>query len=136
MAPGTGGGPAPRTEGRKQALADTAYLNMLATALLAATAMAFTRQRRFVMVCCGALFVLAAVWTTVAVWWAVSAVAAVVILMVLIGIPLLALLVFAVDYVWTPFCLEMTWPGMICWLFWPALVALNALCLALRLFPG
>jgi hypothetical protein len=115
---------------------DAAYLNVLATALLAAAAMAFTRQRRFTLVCCGGLFVLIATWTTLAIWWAVGPALAVAILAVLMGLSLLALLLFAIDVIWTPFCLEMTWVGMICWVFWPVLVAADAVGLVARLWWG
>jgi uncharacterized membrane protein YagU involved in acid resistance len=113
---------------------DAAFLNVLATALLGVAAMAFTRQRRFTLVCCGALFVLVVTWSTVAVWWGISPALTVAILVILMGLPLLALLLFAIDVVWSPFCLEMTWVGMICWVFWPILISADALALAARLW--
>jgi hypothetical protein len=115
---------------------DAAYLNVLAMALFALAGMAFTRQRRLVLVCGGGLFVLVATWTALTVWWPVSPVGAVCLLAVLMGLPLAALLVFAVDVIWTPFCLEMTWPAMVCWILWPALVLVNAAGLVARLLRG
>jgi hypothetical protein len=98
-------------------------LDVLALALFGAAAVAFTRQRRAVMLACGALFVPVAALATVAVWWPVSPAAAVALLMVGMALPLGTLLVFAIDLLWAPFALEMTYPAMLCWVLWPVLIA-------------
>lgn len=117
-------------------MTDAAYLNVLAMALFALAGMAFTRQRRLVLVCSGTLFVLVATWTTLSVWWPGSPAIGVGLLAVFMGLPLAALAAFAADVIWTPFCLEMTWPAMICWVLWPALVVANAAGLVGRLIAG
>jgi len=84
--------------------------------------MAFSRQRRVVLLVCGGLFVPTAAVATVAVYWAVSPVLTVVLLAVLLALPLVALILFLIDIVFAPFCIEMTYPAMICWVFWPVLL--------------
>ena len=98
-------------------------LNVLALGLFATAAVAFTRQRRAVMLVCGALFVPVAGVATVAVWWPVSPAVAIVLLLAGMALPLLTLLLFAVDLIWAPFAVEMTYPAMLCWVLWPVLVA-------------
>jgi len=100
-------------------------LNMLSLALLGAAAVAFTRQRRMVMFVCGALFVVAASLAGLAVWWPLSPAVAAVALALGLGLPLVGLLLFAVDLAFAPFCIEMTYPAMLCWVIWPALVFVN-----------
>lgn len=100
-------------------------LSMMSLALLAAAAVAFTRHRRMVlMVCCG-LFVPTAGLATMAVWWTLSPTLAVLLLSVTLGLPFLALLLYAVDLTLAPFCLEMTYLAMLCWILWPVLVMVN-----------
>ena len=100
-------------------------LNVLALALLGAAAMAFTRQRRLVLAVCGTLFVPAAVLGAVAVYWSLSPALTIVLLAVTMALPLLALGAYAVDVLFAPFCVEMTYPAMICWVLWPLLMAAN-----------
>jgi hypothetical protein len=107
-------------------------LNMLALALLGAAAVAFTRQRRLAMFVCGSLFVGTAALGVLAVWWPVSPPLAVVLLAAGLGLPLAGLLLFAVDLAFAPFCIEMTYPAMLCWLFWPAVVLANYVGIAIR----
>ena len=98
-------------------------LDMLALALFGAAAVAFTRQRRAVMLTCGALFVPVATLATVVVWWPVSPAAGVALLLAGMALPLVTLLLFAIDLVWAPFALEMTYPALLCWVLWPVLIA-------------
>jgi len=39
------------------------------------------------------------------------------------ALPLLTLLLFAIDLLWAPFAAEMTYPAMLCWVLWPVLIA-------------
>jgi len=98
-------------------------LNILSLALLGTAAVAFSRQRTLVLFVCGGLFVPVAGTAALAVYWPVSPALAVGLLCVTLGLPLLALLLYAVDVVFAPFCVEMTYPGMVCWVLWPVLVA-------------
>ena len=107
-------------------------LNLLSLALFAAAAVAFTRQRRAVMLACGALFVAVGTWATLATWWPLSPAAAVVLLAVGMGLPLAGLALFAVDYVWAPFALEMTYAALLCWVVWPGLILADYAGLAVR----
>ncbi len=105
-------------------------LNVLALALLGAAAVAFTRQRRVVMVACGALFVAAAAGGTLAAWWPLSPAVAIIALALGLALPVATLALLAVDLLWAPFALEMTYPALICWVLWPALVLANFAALA------
>jgi hypothetical protein len=98
---------------------------MLSLALLGAAAAAFTRQRRPVMAVCAALFVLSAGLAAGTVYWAVSPGLTIALLGVTLGLPLTALALYAVDVAFAPFCVEMTYPAMLCWVLWPVLVAFN-----------
>jgi len=102
-----------------------ALLNALSFALLAVAAVAFFRQRRLVLALAAVLFFPVAAAATVLIWWPISPVAAVLILAVTLGVPLVALAVFAIDFIWAPFCLEMTYLTFLCWILCPLAVLLN-----------
>ena len=104
---------------------------ILSAALLVTAAVAFTRQRRMVLVVCAGLFVVVAALASVDVYWPVSPAFTVVLLAVTLGLPLLTHIIYAVDLVFTPFGSEMSWPAMICWLLWPVLVVANVIGLLL-----
>ena len=93
--------------------------------------MAFTRRRTAVLLICGGFFVPVAALASVAVYWPLSPVFTVLLLAFALGLPLLALTLYAVDLVFAPFCVEMTYPAMVCWLLWPLLVLINFLGLLL-----
>jgi len=107
-------------------------LNMLSLALLGAAAVAFTRQRAMVLIVCSGLFTLSSGLAALAVCWALSPAFTIALLSVTIGLPFLTLALYAVDLAFAPFCVEMTYPAMLCWLLWPALVAVNFACMLLR----
>jgi len=111
-------------------------MSVLSLALLGAAAMAFSRQRRAVLLTCGALFLPAVTVATVAVFWPVSPALAIALLVATLGPSVLALLLFWVDRAFAPFSLEMTYPAMVCWLLWPALVAADFVGLAVRCWVG
>lgn len=102
-------------------------LNALSLALFGAAALAFTRQRTLVLAVCGGLFVPVAGLVSIALYWPLSPVFALLLLCVTLGLPLLALLLYAVDVAFAAFCVEMTYPAIICWLLWPLLVLVNFL---------
>jgi hypothetical protein len=109
-----------------------ASLTVTATVLLAATAYAFAQQWRILLVLFGTLFVPAAGAATVAVYWPLHPLLAVVLLSVTLGISLAGLLLYAVDRIWAPFCIEMTYAALVCWLLWPLLMAADLAGLAAR----
>jgi hypothetical protein len=57
-----------------------------------------------------------------------------------LGLSLVALALYAIDCLWAPFCLEMTYVALTCWVLWPLLVLVDLVGLlvklALRLFGG
>jgi hypothetical protein len=97
-------------------------LNALSLALFGAAAVAFSRQRRLVLAVCGALFVPVAAAAALAVWWPVSPAVCVVLLASTLGVSVLLLLLYALDHAFAVFALEMTYPAMLCWVLWPALI--------------
>lgn len=99
---------------------------MFSLVLLGAAAVAFTRQRAMVMIVCAGLFVVSSGLAALALYWALSSAFTIALLGVTLGLPLLTLLLYAVDLALAPFCVEMTYPAMLCWLLWPVLVAVNA----------
>jgi len=108
------------------------HLNALSLALFGAAAVAFSRQRRLVLVVCGGLFVPVAAASTVAVWWPLSPAVCIVLLAATLGISLLFLLLYAVDHAFAVFALEMTYPAMLCWVLWPLLVFVDFVAMALN----
>ena len=90
---------------------------------------AFTRQRRMVLVVCGVVFAVASGAATRATFRSAGAVWPA--LALGHGVPALALAAYAVDRVWAPFCLELTYLTALCWVCWPLLVAADAVALLL-----
>jgi hypothetical protein len=99
--------------------------NILALALLVAAGVAFTRQMRLPLAACGTLFAPAAAVASVATYWPLSPLAAVLLPGVVLGLCLLALLLYGLDRLFAVFCLEMTYVAMACWILGPLLVAVN-----------
>ena len=108
------------------------HMSVLSFALLSAAAIAFTRQRVVVLAVCGVLLVPVVTIATVAVYWPIGPVLAIVLLCATLGVSLLALLLYLVDRIFAPFCVEMTYPAMICWVLWPVLVLADFVGLLLR----
>ncbi len=106
-------------------------LNILSLLLLVVTALAFTRQERFVLATCGTLFVLVAATATVWVYWQWNRTFTVMLLAATLGLSLLLLLLYWVDRTFAVFCLQMTYPAMLMWLLWPLLVVANIFGLAI-----
>lgn len=104
---------------------------MLSLALLGAGAVAFTRQRTAGLLACAGLFVPVAAAAALTVYWPVSPVLAVLLLCVTEGLPLAALALYVIDRTLAPFCVEMTYAVLICWVLWPVLVLANFLGLLL-----
>jgi len=100
-------------------------LSMLSLALFGASAVAFARQRRAVLVVCGGLFVAVSSAASLAIYWPVSPAAAVAVLLLGQGVPLVGLGLYAADRLFAPFCVEMTYAALLCWLIWPLMVLVN-----------
>jgi len=100
---------------------------MLSLALLGAGAVAFARQRKAVLVLCLGMFVPVSALATLAVYWPLSPVLATVLLCVGEGLPLVALGLYGADLLFAPFCVEMTYAVLVCWVLWPVLVLANFL---------
>ncbi len=107
-------------------------LSILSAVLLAATAAAFALRRPTLLCALGAVFVPVAAATTVHLYWGPAPWLAVALLAVGLGLPLLGLALYAVDVIWAPFCVEMTYATLICWVLWPGLVAVNLVVAAFR----
>jgi hypothetical protein len=58
-------------------------------------------------------------------WWTISPAIALALLSTTLGVSLVVLALFAVDVIWAPFCLEMTYLTFLCWLLCPAAVFLS-----------
>ncbi len=100
-------------------------LNTVALAFFAAAAWAFWSRRQLLVTLFGALFVPTAGSAAILVFWPVSPVLAFAVMLPTLGLSLMGLLLFFIDRVWAPFCLEMTYAALLCWVLWPALLALN-----------
>lgn len=102
-----------------------AIWNALSFALLALAAVSYPRWRRRTLAVAGVLFFPATAVAVVLTWWPVSPLLAIVILAVTLGIPLGCLALFGIDVIWAPFCMEMTYVTVWCWILCPLAVMLN-----------
>ncbi len=101
------------------------HLSTLSFALLVLAAVAYSRQRFVALWAAGTLFFCTTGLATVVIWWPVSPSLAVLILAVGLGGSLAVLALFAIDVIWAPFCLEMTYVTALCWILCPLVVLLN-----------
>ena len=100
-------------------------LSIASLALFVGTAAAFAGRRPVLLSALGAAFVPVTVVTTVVIWWGGSHTLTIVLMAVGLGLPLVGLALYAIDRIWAPFCLEMTYATLLCWVLWPALVMVN-----------
>jgi len=110
----------------------TIHMNTLSFALLALAAVAYARQAPKCLWAAGLLFFPLTGLTTVLAWWPLAPLAAILILVLTLGVPLVCLALFAMDVLWAPFCLEMTYLTFLCWLLCPLSVVLNYMGTALQ----
>jgi len=68
---------------------------------------------------------------TILTWWPLSATLAVALSVLTVGIPLLCVALYLTDLIWAPFCMEMTYVTVWCWVLCPAGVFLNYIGMAL-----
>jgi maltodextrin utilization protein YvdJ len=115
----------------------TLYMNIASLVLLALAAVSYAGRRFHMLAGAAVLFFLVTGAATMMTWWSVSPALTVIILAVTLGLSLAALSLFAIDVVWAPFCAEMTYLMVLCWVLCPLAVVLNFLGLTLRaLFPA
>jgi hypothetical protein len=89
------------------------------------TAAAFAGRRPALLCALGAAFVPVAAAATVVLYWAPAPALAIALLALGVGLPLLCLALYAIDRIWAPFCVEMTYATLLCWVLWPGLVVIN-----------
>ena len=107
-------------------------LNTLALALLILSAVCFNRRRHRMLLVSGALFFPVAAAATLACWWPLLGLAAAIAVLALtLGASLLLLALLLIDVTLAPFCLEMTYPALLCWVLCPLAVGANYLALVL-----
>jgi len=102
-------------------------LNILSFALLGAGAVAYARRRFAVLWAVGVLFFPVAASATVVTFWQPLPLFAVFLLTLTLGVSLAALALYGIDVVFAPFCFEMTYLTVLCWLLCPLLVFINFL---------
>lgn len=107
------------------------YLNLLSLVLLTMCAYSWSRQLTKALIPCAAVFLAVAGWTTVATLYPWSPTVAVALMAVTLLGSAAAVTLYVIDVVWAPFCLEMTYMLIICWILCPLLVAANFIGLAL-----
>jgi hypothetical protein len=108
-------------------------LNALSLVLLVMAVVAYPRRMRLELAAAACLFFPVTAGAVLASWWPVSHPAAAVILIVPLGASLAIMLLFLIDVIWAPFCLEMTYLTFLCWILCPVTVALNLAGMALQL---
>jgi len=111
-------------------------LNTLSLALLALAATSYVRRRFAILWGAALLFFPVTAAAAVLTWWPLSPALAAVIVALTLGISLCALALFGIDVAWAPFCLEMTYLTVLCWILCPLAVLLDYLGLALRALLG
>ena len=107
-------------------------LNIMSFALLALAGVSYARRRFMTLWGAAALFFPVTGAAAVTTWWTLSPTLTIIILLFTLGTSLVALAMFAVDVIWAPFCLEMTYLALLCWILCPLAVLFNYLGLVLR----
>ena len=100
-------------------------LNLLSLAFLALAGVAFARRYRGILAITGVLFFPVCTAALLTGWWELSPLLAIFLVVCTLGISLLTLCLLAIDVTWAPFCLEMTYPSLLCWILCPSAVILG-----------
>lgn len=100
-------------------------LSICSAVLLMMASASYVRQERIALTFAAALFFPTCALSLILGWWVISPVLAVVFLTLTLGISLLVLCLFAIDVIWAPFGLEMTYLTFLCWLLGPLAVVLS-----------
>ena len=98
-------------------------------ALLALAAVSYARRRRAVLAAAAALFFPITAGAVLLCWSPISGAAAVLIILLTLAPSLIALGLFLLDFTLAPFCVEMTYACLVCWVLCPLAVGLNWLAL-------
>jgi len=107
-------------------------LSTLGLALIALAGSAWVRRRRAVLAVAAVLFFPIGCAAMVASWWPVSPVLAVLVPGATLGVSLLLLALLWADVTFAPFCIEMSYPALLCWFLCPLGIASDYLALLLR----
>ena len=110
----------------------TPALNILSFALLAMTGVAYARRRHLVLTAGAVLYFASLALATGLTWWETSPPLAGLFLAVGVAVPVVLTLVFLVDLIWAPFCLQTTYLTFLCWVLSPPIVLCNFAGLLLR----
>lgn len=94
----------------------------------------YTKQSKMLLYVSGILYIFSAVAATVIIWPGISPVAAALIIGITIVIPATGLLIFLIDFVFAPFCLEMRYLVIAWWLLTPLALPMNAMGIFLSAF--
>lgn len=112
------------------------YFNILSFGLLALAGVSFARRRFVALWGAGILFFPVTGAATALTWWPVSPTLTIVLLTLTLGVPLVTLVLFGIDVVWAPFCVEMTYLTFLSWVLCPLAVLLNYVGLVLAVLRG
>ena len=112
------------------------HLNTLSFVLLALAATSYVRRRSAILWGAALLFFPVTAAASVLTWWPLSPALAAAIVVLTLGVSLGALALFGIDVAWAPFCVEMTYLTVLCWILCPLAVLLNHLGLAFRALLG
>ncbi|MFP4028371.1 MAG: hypothetical protein ACLFWL_11330 [Candidatus Brocadiia bacterium] len=100
-------------------------LAILSFSFLSLAAVAYVHQRRAVLLVAGVLFFPATVYATLEIWTPLHPAIPWAVLLATLGVSLSILIVFAIDIIWAPFCLELTYLSFLVWLLCPIPVVFN-----------
>lgn len=101
------------------------YVNLLSLLFLGMAAFAYTRKATITLTVSSVLFVPTATWAALSCFYASNPVFTIVLLVLTLLLPLVAVALYLVDVLFAPFCLEMTYLTILCWILCPVLVIAN-----------
>ncbi len=102
-----------------------ATLTLFAAALLVVGSVAYIQRKRRILAIAGALFFPICSGALVSSWGPISTALTAIFLVGTLGLSLFALALFAIDVIWAPFALEMTYLTFLCWILCPVAVILS-----------
>lgn len=102
-----------------------AALNILSLAFFGLAAVAYGRKHRITLSVAAGLFFPTCGVSLITTWWPLSPLVSLVLTGATLGVALVMLALFAVDVIWAPFALEMTYLTLLCWFLCPLAIALD-----------
>lgn len=97
-------------------------------------AIAYARQKKLVLFPSGACYAFSSAFATYIIWAPISLPAGIAILIFTLVLPALGLFFFLIDYLWTPFCLELRYLVIVWWALAPLSIPLNLSGMVLRVW--